>query len=289
MIQVNKNTDSLRSLSQIFTPANFHQVVREQDIQATKGRIIRHVSIDSPNIKYGKVLKRLYKDLQNEYCNEYFFKNNLFNKYFLEQYSLKTTSVFNEFKICGSIADFVLLNGTARIFEIKTNLDGLDKLQKQLDDYQKFAEFVYIVTSSKYLSKILTNYANTNIGIIEFTSNNVFKEHKQAESNKRFFSTATIFKSLRKSEYLDIIKTHFGFVPNVPNTRIFKACLSLVNTIDKVEFQRMAVNQLKKRKIQCPELLASKKTPYELKQICYNLDFSQQEYKTLHKFLLTSI
>lgn len=289
MIRVNKNTDSLRSLSQIFTPANFNQLIREDNFLTTNKRINRHVSISKSSTTYKAVLKSLYEELQNDYCNEYFFKNNLFNKFFLEQYSLKTTSVFNEFKIGGSIADFVLLNGTARVFEIKTNLDGIDKLKKQISDYQKFADLVYVVTSSKYIDKILMDYSNSNIGIIEFTSRNSLKEHKEAESDSELFDAATIFKSLRKSEYIDIIKTYFGFIPDVPNTKIFRECLDLIKSIEVVEFQKLAIKKLKMRKIKCPELLASKRTPYELKQICYTLDFSQAEYKTLHKFLLTTV
>lgn len=81
--------------------------------------------------------------------------------------------------------------------EIKTDLDGLDKLEKQLSDYRQFADFGYIVTSSKYIDKLLLDYSSSTIGVIEFTQRNTFKEHKKAESNNRF-NHLTIFKTLRK-------------------------------------------------------------------------------------------
>ena len=279
-----QNTGELRSLSQIFSPSNFNKVVRENDFKLTERKVKKYFPRRKATT-YKTTLQLLYTQLQNEYCSEYFFKNNLFNEYFLEKYSLKTTTVFNEFKIGSSIADFVLLNGNAKVYEIKTDLDGLDKLKKQLNDYKQFADLVYVVTSSKYVNKILTEYSDTTIGVIEFTSLNTFKEHKKAKSDSSQFNYITIFKTLRKSEYLEITNELFGLTPNVPNTKIFRECLKLISTVDVIDFQRLAFNKIKKRKIKCPELLLSKKTPVELKQICYTLDFTKQEYGTLYKFL----
>lgn len=289
MILVNKNIDSLRSLSEIFTTSNFNKVVRQNDYKLTERKLKKHCSKVTPNATFKKVLGSLYLELQNEYRSEYFYKNNLLNQYLLKKYSLSTTSVFNEFKIDNSIADFVLLNGSVRIFEIKTDLDGLDKLEKQLNAYRQFADLVYIVTSSKYIDKLLLDYSNSTIGVIEFTQSNTFKEHKKAKSNNRFFNHLTIFKTLRKAEYLDIVKNYFGYIPDVPNTKIFRACFDLISSIEVVEFQKLTFNKLKKRKIKCPDLLESEKTPFELKQICYTLDFSEQEYNSLHTFLHKTI
>ena len=289
MILVNRNIDSLRSLSEIFTTSNFNKVVRQNDYKLTERKLKKHCSIQTTNTTYKKVLGNLYLELQSEYRSEYFYKNNLLNKYLLKQYSLSATSVFNEFKIGNSIADIVLLNGSARVFEIKTDLDGLDKLEKQLNDYRQFADLVYIVTSSKYIDKLLLAYSNSTIGVIEFTQRNTFKEHKKAESNNCFFNHLTIFKTLRKAEYLDIVSNYFGYTPDLPNTKIFKACLELVSSIEIMEFQKLTFNKLKRRKIKCPDLLESEKTPFELKQICYTLDFSEQEYKSLYTFLHKTI
>lgn len=286
MLAANPNSDTLRSLSQIFTTSNFNKVVRKKNARLTEKRITKYYTSTSVKKRsYTDIIGSLYGELQDIYRNEYFYKNALFNKYFLEKYSLKTTSVFNEFKIGGSIADFVMLNGNVRVFEIKSDLDGLEKLEKQTNDYKQFADLVYIVTCSKFVSKILADYSHTTIGIIEFTTNNTFHERKAAESNAASFSHETIFKTLRKSEYLDIIKDFFGYLPDVPNTKIFSSCIDLANEIGVCEFQKLALNKLKERKIKCPDLLESNRTPFELKHICYTLDFSEQEYNILYQFL----
>lgn len=282
---INNDISQWRSLSQIFSPSNFHQLIRDDSIKTTKKKIARFFPEQLNNKKYGKVLSMLYSKLQEEYCSEYFFKNSLFNQEFLNRYSVNTTTVFNEFKIGASIADFVLLNGKVRIYEIKTDFDSLDKLEKQLSDYKQFADEVYIVSSAKYISKLLECYKDTTIGIIEFTPKYTFKERKKAGLNHAFFNHSVIFKTLRKAEYLEIVEDYFGYIPEVPNTKIFRECLGLLSTIEVVAFQKLAFNKLKKRKIKCPELLLSDRTPYELKQICYTLDFNEKEYNDLHNFL----
>ncbi len=284
MLTVINNTDSLRSLSQIFSPSSFDKAIRANDIKRIERKVKKYVSSTSTSITYKNLINFLYTSLEKDYRSEYFYKNRLLNT-LLEKYSLNTTTVLNEFKIGSSIADFILLNGTARIYEIKTDLDSLDKLNKQLNDYKQFADLVYIVTSSKYVTKILSDYSTSTIGVIEFTQDNKFKEYKKADSNKSYFSHSTIFKTLRKPEYLEIIGSYFGHTPKVPNTEIFKTCFELINKIDVVEFQKIAFNILKKRKIKCPDSWASNKTPFELKQICYTLDFTNQEYEHLYKFL----
>ena len=289
MILENKKNDNLRSLSQIFTASNFNSVVRKNDFKLTDKKLKKHFSGIPPNTSYERVLNYLYLELQREYRSEYFYKNNLLHEYLLKKYSLATTNVLNEFNVGKSIADFVLLNGTARIFEIKTDLDGLEKLSKQINDYRQFADLVYIVTSSKYVDKILLNYSNTTIGVIEFTQRNTFQKRKEAETNISHFDHLTIFKTLRKPEYLAITKNHFGYIPDVPNTKIFRSCFELIREIEVAEFQKLVLKKLKERTIRCPSLLKSDKTPFELKQICYSLDFSEAEYETLYSFLNKAI
>ncbi len=231
------------------------------------------------------LIKFVYQELHNNYKSEYLYKNTLINKLLLGKYSLNTTTIINEFKIGNSIADFVLFNGEAKVFEIKTELDSLDKLSKQISDYCQFANKVYVVSNSKFIDKLISEYVDSNIGIIEYTRQNTLRKIVSARDNESFFDHLTIFKTLRKPEYLDIVNNYFGYLPNVPNTRIFKECFALVKSIDIEEFQTLAVQKLKGRKLRCPDLLKDEKTPYELKHICYSLDMNDNEYSELYQFL----
>ena len=126
---------------------------------------------------------------------------------------------------------------------------------------------------------------NSTIGIIELTSRNALKEIKKASSNEASFSHETLFKTLRKQEYIGIIEEYFNFVPEVSNTRIFKECLALAKEIEISLFQKLVVKKLKSRNISNPKKIQEKAIPESLKHICYSLDFSKNEYEKLDSFL----
>src|SRR5690606_14779718 len=180
------------------------------------------------------IIKSLYKSLQKQYRCEYVYKNNLFLEIFKKE-KLETTLMLNELKIGASKADLVLLNGSIRIYEIKTELDGLGKLPKQLNDYQKFADKVYVVTDEKFAEKIKVEYADTNIGIIVLDDRNKLATVKEANKDSSLFEFDTIFKILRKQEYLDLVFDNYEFIPDVPNTKIFRACYELLAKMDIVD------------------------------------------------------
>lgn len=277
------NIDNFRVLSQIFSPAYFNKLIRDNNYSVFEKKISKYYSNHTAESN-NQLIKHLYSDLQNNYRCEYFFKNKLFNK-ILKKYSLSTTTAFNEFKVGNSKADLVLLNGCIKIFEIKTELDDLTKLKKQIVDYQKIADEVNIVTDSKFIEKLLLEYKDSCIGIIELTNKNSLKTHQKAKRTTAYYEFDSLFKILHKKEYLYLVKRNFNFVPDVPNTKIFRVCYELLNSIEIIEFQKQVLTILKKRNIECHDLLLSEETPSELKYICYTLDFNDHEYNKLFNFL----
>jgi len=283
-MNINNNIESLRSLSQIFSTANFNKIVRKKDYVNTFERIRKHTTI-SENTTNLELFNDIYNELSLSYRSEYVYKNTLINKKLIKEYSLKTTIALNEFKIGNSIADFVLLNGKARVFEIKTELDGLNKLEKQIADYYTFATEVYIVTSSKHIRNLLKIYKESKVGIIELTKKNSLKEVKPAISNTDLLNHSAIFKTLRKNEYIKVLESNSAEIPNVPNTLFFRECLNLTKKINIIEFQKTAIKVLKKRNIKNPDLLQEERIPNYLKHICYSLNLSKSEYEELNSFL----
>ncbi|MBE7633586.1 sce7726 family protein [Tenacibaculum finnmarkense] len=283
-MNINYNIESLRSLSQIFSTANFNKIVRKKEYANTFERIKKHTTFHNQTSN-NEILNSIYNELSRSYRSEYIYKNTLINKKLIKEYSLKTTIALNEFKVGNSIADFVLLNGKARVFEIKTELDSLNKLEKQIADYYSFATDVYIVTSSKHIQKLLEIYKETTVGIIELTKKNSLKEIKSAISNTDLLDHSIIFKSLRKNEYTKVLEINDIEIPNVPNTLYFKECLNLVKNINIIEFQKSAIKVLKNRNIKNPDLLKNERIPNYLKHICYSLNFSKLEYEELNSFL----
>lgn len=56
-----------------------------------------------------------------------------------------------EIKVNNSRVDFLTVNGDTKSYEIKSGIDNLNKLAKQVSDYEKVFEFNYIVIDEKHL------------------------------------------------------------------------------------------------------------------------------------------
>jgi len=68
--------------------------------------------------------------------------------------SQNVTAAF-EMKVGRSRADFLTINGDTKSFEIKSELDNLQKLPKQMGDYQQVFDYNYLVVDEKHYDKAL--------------------------------------------------------------------------------------------------------------------------------------
>ena len=87
--------------------------------------IKKYINYDSTKTN-SELVSEIYNILKTEYRNEYYYKNTLLNKLLLGIHSVNTTTALTEIPIAKSKADFVLINGKAVVYEIKTELDNLE-------------------------------------------------------------------------------------------------------------------------------------------------------------------
>jgi hypothetical protein len=283
-----KISERLRSLSEIYNPSMLSKIINERNFSPIINRINKHRIVFTKNnrkYRFETFLHMLYNKMTKDYRNEYIYKNTILNKILLHKYKLNNTILLSEFKIGKSVADLVLINGNAIVYELKTDLDNLKRLNSQLSEYKKAIDTIYIVTNHKFINTINNLYSDSKIGIIEFTEKNTLRYHKKGIKDSSKFIHETIFKLLRKNEYLDIVEKFFGSVPNVPNTKIFSECLNLIKEIDIIDFQKTVFKKIRERNIIAPQYLINKKTPTELKFACYNLDLNSNGYNNLYKLL----
>ncbi len=287
MAQTQLELNALRSLSTIFTPSHFRPIVSTGDISQSRIKIRRHFpSVESTPLY--KALKMVYGALEKNYRNEYVFKNAILQE-LLKNYSLAETRLLSEIRTGASVADFIFLNGETRIFEIKTDLDGLEKLDKQIEDYRRIAEKVFIVSGNKSLERIVSRYHGTKIGILTCGPKNCITRVKEAEFDSNHFCHERLFKLMRRPEYLSLLSKKIGYQATSPNTKLFRESLEAAKTIEIKEFQKLVRETLKGRVLKCPEKLLATSTPMPLKQLCHALDLSSLEYDTLFLALKSSI
>lgn len=275
--------ENLRQLSMVFSPTIFRNIVRNDNVRPFQKKVYKYFKQDQ-ELTNLQLIKKSYKKLSKNYRCEYIYKNNVL-LHILKEHTLKDTIVFDEFKIGKSKADLVMLNGSIRIFEIKTELDNLEKLSKQINDYKKVANEINIVTDEKFGETLFEDYKESEIGIIILNDKNKLVTIKKSHRLKNNFDFTTLFKLLRKQEYLDLVLKNYQYIPNVPNTKIFKECLCLLKDVDIIEFQKQVLGKLKERRTEIPKNLKSRRTPKELRHICNSLVFNDDEYERLYDFL----
>lgn len=281
------NNDFNRSLSRIFTNPVFKQIAQSGNSDYFMDKLKKYdsqLSIDS-GMQVKNIIENAYGYLSKNYRNEYVYKNTLVNKILLGRHSLKTATMLNEFKVANSIADTVIINGTSTVYEIKTELDTPDKLQKQIEDYKKAFAKIYLVTHHSLATRYMALIAGSNVGLLSLSGRFNLSIVKEADEDFSCLNNEVMMKCLRKEEYSFIIKSHFGILPPVSNIKFFTECLSLSKQIEPRSLYELMISQLRKRVPAETDSLESDTLPKELKHICLCLNPTKAEYNNLFHFL----
>lgn len=266
------------TLAKSFSPKVINELA-ETGVSDTLTGILRETrAIESLDLNQslGNFFDLLYQHLINSYRNEYVYKNAITQKLLLNRPSLKTSNIFSEFRVSSSKADIMIVNGTSNIHEIKTDLDNLDRLSKQLRDYQKFSEFVSVVTSSEQ-SQLIENTVGLDIGILILSSGFRLTTVRDPVSGIEMGKLAhdTIFDSLRRNEYTSILENEYGLIPDFPNTMIHSECKKLFRNIDITKAHSAALDVLKKRTQLVQRRATIDKYPKSLKLVAATTDMSE--------------
>lgn len=276
--------NKMSNLNGIFTRHMLRQFMdgKTDNVYATV--VKRYIS--NPNQKNNRqLISEIYCELKNNYRNEYFYKNTLLNKLLLGVHSINTTTALTEVAIAKSKADFVLINGKAVVYEIKTELDNLERLSSQIDDYYKAFDHVAVVTFEKnlvQLQKVLDNIDKP-VGIYVLRKNGKLGTVQKPQKYVEDLNKEIIFKLLRKNEYEKIIGRYYGYLPEVSQFKYYTACKQLFLQIPLEESYLNVLKILKKRmQLEKEEFV---KVPYELKFLTYFMELKCEDYQKLEMFL----
>lgn len=232
---------------------------------------------------YRALISEIYAYMDSEYRNEYYYKNTMLNKLLIEKHSMKTTTALTELPIGKSKADFVMINGKGVVYEIKTELDNIERLNNQIEDYYKAFKFVYVVTCERHYDKVI-DIVNENVGIIILTPNNRLRTMRTAKEKSSSLEYEAIFKILRKSEFEFIITETGNYLPDVSQFKYYSECQKVIQNIDIIKLQNEMLKRLKNRVIL--EIEEFKEiVPYELRFLVYFSKFRKKEYVSLNKAL----
>jgi hypothetical protein len=198
---------------------------------------------------------------------------------------LADTILLNEFRIGKSKADIVLVNGTNKVFEIKTELDSAERLNSQVADYYKAFSEVYIVTHVSLIEKY-KQIVQPEVGLLSFSNEGGITVFRSASINNSMLDCAVMFKSLRKSEFLEMTRLVCGLIPSATPVKLFAECLAIVGQYE-TEFVQKKYLEIIKRRInkETNDIIVSGMLPEYIKFSCYPLNLDSNSYLTLIKRL----
>lgn len=126
----------------------------------------------------------------------------------IDHYRLEDYVIINELKFLDGRrrADLVEVNGNLNAYEIKSDLDNLEKLADQLDDYKECFNTITIVTTRKHINEIKENYPSS-IGIL-LAENNCIKYLRKPKPYKRFnnFSLASFLSGRQLNNFSRLLE-----------------------------------------------------------------------------------
>jgi hypothetical protein len=140
----------LRSIPELSTES-VNSLARSYHAMSHSSALRSLLSTVCPDIDINALKKRNLHEIINRILLKS-YKGEEILKYFLirEFLSKQVTAAF-ELKVNTSRVDFLTINGHTSSFEIKSELDNLKKLVKQVNDYVRTFEYNYIVIDKKHL------------------------------------------------------------------------------------------------------------------------------------------
>lgn len=271
-------------LKRFFSKAVLHNLFSGND-EGIFDCVVRRYVVEPKGKPYGKLISEIYTYMDKEYRTEYYYKNTMLNKLLLKKHNYKKTIVLTELPIGNSKADFIMINGKGTVYEIKTELDNLDRINSQIEDYYKAFSEVVIVTYTDNIEKVLETVPET-VGIMELTKRRALRTVRDSMEVYSKLDYYTIFKILRKYEFEYILATQGYDLPRVSQFQYYSGCFNLINKIDICVLQKLMLKELKKRmRIETVEF--SIDVPEELRFLIYFdntiLDYKDTFFTTLNR------
>jgi hypothetical protein len=183
--------------------------------------------------------------------DEYIYRAAISHKILMGTHSLQTASMLNEFRAGSCKADIVILNGTATVYEIKSERDSLARLANQVENYKRVFAKVNVIASEGHVDGVLATVPG-DVGVMCLSRRYRISTVREAVDCPERICPVTVFESLRSAEAIAILKALSVAVPQVPNTQRHTALRELFADLDPVALHVEMVRTLKRTRNLAP-------------------------------------
>lgn len=238
----------LSALTRLFSAAVFREMAKKGR-SGLFCRLLEQTGLlmcASPRSTVGDIFDSAFEILKVEgHRDEYIYRAAISQKVLMGTHSLRTASMLNEFRTGSSKADVVILNGTATVYEIKSERDSLARLANQVENYKRVFAKVNVIASEGHIEGVLEKVPE-DVGVMCLSKRYQITTVREAADCPERICPVTVFESLRMAESIEILTAMGGTVPELPNTQRHAAVRELFATLDPSALHVELVRTLKR-------------------------------------------
>lgn len=248
------SSTQLSALTRLFSSAVFREMAKKGR-SPLFARLVGLADIGdccSENVTVGETFDAAFDVLKTAgRRDEYIYRSALTHNDLMGTHSLNTACMLTEFRAGACKADLAILNGTATVYEIKSERDSLARLANQVANYKQVFAKVYVIASEGHISGVL-NTVPDDVGVMMLASRYRISTVREAEDRPDRICPLTVFESLRSAESATILKSLDVAVPDVPNTQRHTAMRAMFEELDPTAVHKAMVTTLKRTRDLAP-------------------------------------
>ncbi|MGQ9371654.1 sce7726 family protein [Azospirillum sp. ST 5-10] len=248
------DASQLSAISRLFSSAVFREMARKGR-SPTFARLIGEARIEEfcpSGATVGEAFDAAFAVLRRiGQRDEYVYRAALTRNILLGKHSLNTASMLNEFRVGVCKADLVILNGTATVYEIKSERDSLARLERQVENYRKVFAKVYVIASETHVRGVMGTVPEE-VGVMSLSPRFHISTIRDAADCSEQVCPQAIFDSLRSAEARAVLKELGTDIPDVPNTMMHAIMREVFGQLRPVEVHKAMVQTLKRTRNLAP-------------------------------------
>lgn len=220
--------------------------------------------------------------------DEYIYKAALTHKILLGKHSLRTACMLNEFRVGPCKADLVILNGTATVYEIKSERDSLSRLERQLAAYRRVFPSVVVIAGENHVDDVLAS-VGADVGVLRLSRRHTISVVKPAVDRPDQVDPTAVFETLRTEEAKALLAGLGLATPDVPNTRLHAALRDMFAGLDAHQAHVGMVRVLKQKRDLRPLSDLIDRLPHSLQPAALSVPLRRGDHDRLVQAVATPL
>lgn len=220
--------------------------------------------------------------------SEYVYRAALTHNVLLGTHSLKTASMLTEFRAGECKADVAILNGTATVYEIKSERDTLSRLANQITNYRKVFAKIFVIVASSHLDEVL-DLAPYDVGVMSLSRWDRITTIREATDQPGQVCPISILESIRSTEACDMLREVGMEVPDVPNTILRSALRHCFERIPPEMAHRAMVSTLRRTRNLAPLGSLIEQLPKSLQPAALSIQFRRTDRDRIVEAVMTPL